>query len=68
MQFNVLFEMCQAGKWLNIEHNKWTEYDVAGKLRLQSYGNILPKFKETLNYDMSSIDRLFNRENYFKFI
>tara|TARA_B100001564_G_scaffold185050_1_gene155511 strand:- start:1382 stop:2890 length:1509 start_codon:yes stop_codon:yes gene_type:complete len=71
MQFNGSLgaEMCQAGKWLNIEHNKWTEYDVAGKLMgLQSYGNILSKFKETLDYDMSSINKLFDRENYFKFM
>ena len=61
--------MCQAGKWLNIEHNEWNHYDISGKLMgLQSYGNILPKFKETLDYDILSINKLFDRENYFKFM
>jgi carbamoyltransferase len=31
---------------------------------LQSYGNILPKFKKNLNYDIYSIDKLFDFNNY----
>jgi len=61
-------EMCQAGKWLNIKHDNLTIYDVAGKLMgLQSYGNLLPKFKEQLNFDMYSINKLFDKQNYFNF-
>ena len=59
-------EMHQAGRWLNIEYSDNTEIDVAGKLMgLQSYGKILPLFKNKLNYDMYSIDKLFDVQRYF---
>ncbi|MEL0255786.1 MAG: hypothetical protein VW930_07575, partial [Burkholderiaceae bacterium] len=57
--------MAMVGKDFKINSDKQQVYDIAGKLMgLQSYGNILPKFKESLNFDIYSINQLFNFENY----
>ena len=58
--------MCKAAQWLNIESD---QYGAASKLMgLQSYGKIVPPFRETLNYDMHSIDSLFDTNNFNKFL
>lgn len=57
--------MANVGKTFKI--NSQQVYDIAGKLMgLQSYGNILPEFKKFLNYDIYSIDKLFNFNNYIE--
>ena len=59
--------MVDAGNFLNIQNNK-EGYDVAGKLMgLQSYGKTLPEFKKQLNYNLNSIDKLFNFNNFISF-
>tara|TARA_R110002020_G_scaffold307233_1_gene523066 strand:- start:432 stop:1931 length:1500 start_codon:yes stop_codon:yes gene_type:complete len=58
--------MCEAAQWLNIKCNP---YSAAGKLMgLQSYGKIVQQFRETLNYDMHSINALFDTNNFNKFL
>lgn len=58
--------MAEAGKAFNIESQQ--DYDIAGKLMgLQSYGNILPEFKNYLDNDIYSIDKLFNFNNYIDY-
>lgn len=58
--------MCKAAQWLNIDS---TDYGAAGKLMgLQSYGKIIKEFRDTLNYDMYSINLLFNTNNFNKFL
>ncbi len=58
--------MCKAAQWLNIESD---QYGAASKLMgLQSYGKIVQPFRETLNYDMHSIDSLFDTNNFNKFL
>lgn len=60
--------MGDAGNFLNIESNNQEGYDIAGKLMgLQSYGKILPEFKKHLNYNINSIDKLFNFKNFISF-
>ena len=60
-------EMCKAGEWLNIRCDN--HLDIAGKLMgLQSYGELLPFMKYKLNHDMYSIDKLFDRQNFFDYI
>ena len=60
-------EMCKAGEWLNIVCDNL--FDVAGKLMaLQAYGELLPFMKYKLNHDMYSIDKLFDRQNFFDYI
>ena len=57
--------MASVGKDFKINSPGQQVYDIAGKLMgLQSYGNILPRFRETLNYDIYSIDKLFDFNNY----
>jgi carbamoyltransferase len=57
--------MAEVGKTFKIDAPGQQVYDIAGKLMgLQSYGNLLPEFKKFLNYDMYSINRLFNFDNY----
>jgi carbamoyltransferase len=52
--------MSQTAKWLNIKD----DYGSSGKLMgLQSYGRIIEKFKNTLNFDTYSINKLFNKNN-----
>tara|TARA_R110002020_G_scaffold350674_2_gene564044 strand:+ start:523 stop:1992 length:1470 start_codon:yes stop_codon:yes gene_type:complete len=52
--------MSQAARWLKIKDG----YGSAGKLMgLQSYGRILKDFRSSLNYNMYSIDKLFNLNN-----
>lgn len=60
-------EMCKAGEWLGIVCNN--HFDIAGKLMaLQAYGQHLPFMKHKLNHDMYSIDKLFDRQNYYDYI
>ena len=52
--------MNETAEWLNIKN----DYGSAGKLMgLQSYGRIIEKFKDTLNYNTYSINKLFDRNN-----
>lgn len=61
------YEMCRAGEWLNIVCDN--QLDIAGKLMaLQAYGELLPFMKYKLNHDMYSIDKLFDRQNFFDYI
>ena len=61
--------MNDAGIKFNIEHNGAESYDMAGKLMgLQSYGKILPKFKEQLNFNIYEINKLFDYHLYKKYI
>ena len=58
--------MANIGKAFQIHSQQ--VYDIAGKLMgLQSYGNILPEFKNSLNYNIYSIDKLFNFNNYIEY-
>ena len=60
--------MAEVGKDFKINSPGQQVYDIAGKLMgLQSYGNILPELKKILNYDIYSIDKLFNFNNYIKY-
>ena len=60
-------EMCKAGEWLNIVCDNL--FDVAGKLMaLQAHGELLPFMKYKLHHDMYSIDKLFDRQNFFDYI
>ena len=57
--------MANVGKDFKINSPGQQVYDIAGKLMgLQSYGNILPEFKKTLDYNIYSIDKLFDFNNY----
>lgn len=59
--------MCEAGNFLKIQSKD--NIDNAGKLMgLQSYGNINSNFKNFLNYDMYSINQLFDFKNYINFL
>ena len=61
--------MASVGRDLNINAEGQQVYDIAGKLMgLQSYGNILPKFKNFLDYNIYSINKLFNYDLYKKYI
>tara|TARA_Y100000004_G_scaffold194701_1_gene259916 strand:+ start:50 stop:1528 length:1479 start_codon:yes stop_codon:yes gene_type:complete len=52
--------MSQAAEWLKIKN----DYGSAGKLMgLQSYGRIVKDFRSLLNYDMYSINKLFDKNN-----
>jgi len=57
--------MASVGKDFKINSPGQQVYDIAGKLMgLQSYGNILPEFRKSLDYDIYSINKLFNFDNY----
>ena len=59
--------MCEAAKFCKIKSNN--DFDLAGKLMgLQSYGKINKNFKSTLNYDMYSINKLFDFNNYVNYL
>ena len=62
-------EMAQAGKWLNIKYDKWSEYDIAGKLMgLQAYGNHIEEFAKFLPQSILRTNGIFDREKWFRFI
>jgi carbamoyltransferase len=53
--------MSEAGMKFGIGHEGAESYDLAGKLMgLQSYGKILPDFSKKLNFNMNTINDLFN--------
>ena len=57
--------MCDLGRYLRIKVGH--EEDYAGKVMgIQSYGNYNNDYADILNYDMYSIDKLFDIENYYK--
>jgi carbamoyltransferase len=61
-------QMAKAGKFLHIDSSGKQTYDIAGKLMgLQSYGNILHEYKKSIDYDMYSVNKLFDFNNYLKF-
>ena len=67
------YEMCRAGEWLGIKCNNgdtmYNQLDIAGKaMALQAYGELLPFMKYKLNHDMYSINKLFDRQNFFDYI
>ena len=62
-------EMAQAGKWLNIKYDKWSEYDIAGKLMgLQAYGNHIEEFAKFLPQSILRTNGIFDRGKWFRFI
>ena len=53
--------MFNTAKQFKIGHEGAESYDISGKLMgLQSYGNILPKFKKKLNFTIYDIKELFD--------
>tara|TARA_R110002020_G_scaffold311290_1_gene526917 strand:+ start:621 stop:2114 length:1494 start_codon:yes stop_codon:yes gene_type:complete len=59
--------MCEAAKFCKIISGN--DFDLAGKLMgLQSYGKLNNFFKDQLNYDMHTINQLFDFENYINFL
>ena len=60
-------EMAQAGKWLNIKYDKWSEYDIAGKLMgLQAYGNHIKEFAKFLPQSILRTNGIFDRVKFFE--
>ena len=60
--------MCHVGMVLKIGGENEI-YDIASKLMgFQAYGKLIPEFKEKLNYDLYSINRLFDFSKYNEFI
>jgi len=62
-------EMFLAGKWLNIEYKKGSEYDIAGKLMgLQAYGNHIEEFAKLLPQSILRTNDIFDKEKWFRFV